>query len=238
MKAPPPAGDFADTLCGGDPGPCGCCISDRRVGCVSVLVSWCIPGVVVAQLFQRVTRIPDSFAVIAIFLFGTTITNILLNSLCGDQSSLFGLPGLLTRPFWPSLCPVGQKCAPDNDGASGDDAEDGGRSDVCIFNDWLAFTSGLVLLSLFLVVRARVREQYRIAPCCCGVLEDCFHALWCLPCAASQLMRHVSTHEATEYSLFSADGTKTLDPPLRDTRGAEASPARAASIRAEASMRV
>jgi hypothetical protein len=136
------------------------------------------------------------------------------------------------------LCPVGQKCAPDNDGASGDDAEDGGRSDVCIFNDWLAFTSGLVLLSLFLVVRARVREQYRIAPCCCGVLEDCFHALWCLPCAASQLMRHVSTHEATEYSLFSADGTKTLDPPLRDARGAEASPARAASIRAEASMRV
>ena len=238
MKAPPPAGDFADTLCGGDPGPCGCCISDRRVGCVSVLVSWCIPGVVVAQLFQRVTRIPDSFAVIAIFLFGTTITNILLNSLCGDQSSLFGLPGLLTRPFWPSLCPVGQKCAPDNDGASGDDAEDGGRSDVCIFNDWLAFTSGLVLLSLFLVVRARVREQYRIAPCCCGVLEDCFHALWCLPCAASQLMRHVSTHEATEYSLFSADGTKTLDPLLRDARGAEASPARAASIRAEASMRV
>ena len=116
---------------------------------MTVLVSWCIPGVVVAQLFQRVTRIPDSFAVIAIFLFGTTITNILLNSLCGDQSSLFGLPGLLTRPFWPSLCPVGQKCAPDNDGASGDDAEDGGRPDVCIFNDWLAFTSGLVLLSLF-----------------------------------------------------------------------------------------
>jgi hypothetical protein len=51
-------------------------------------------------------------------------------------------------------------------------------------------------------------------------------------------MRHVSTHEATEYSLFSADGTKTLDPLLRDARGAEASPARAASIRAEASMRV
>ena len=36
-------------------------------------------------------------------------------------------------------------------------------------------------------------------------------ALWCLPCLA-RFMLHVSTHEATEYSLFSVDGTKTFDP--------------------------
>ena len=32
-------------------------------------------------------------------------------------------------------------------------------------------------------------------------------ALWCLPCLA-RFMLHVSTHEATESSLFSVDGTR------------------------------
>ncbi len=197
----PPTGKFADSLFGGDPGLCGCCISDRRIGCLSTFVTWCFPGVVVAQLFQRIKQIPDSFAVIAVFVCFTTIAIFLLNSLCGDQSGLVGLAGLLTRPFWPSC---------DVDGCTQDDPA--GRSDVCGFADWLAFTSGLVVVSLFMVARAHVRAQYGIPPGYCGPLDDCCAALWCLPCAASQLMRHVGAHEETEYRLFSADGAKAFAP--------------------------
>ena len=154
--------------------------------CKLCLVSCCFPGVVVGQLWERVKRQPRSACayITAISLVSATIV-FYLQSTC-PEPEVTCTKGVCTAE--PTV-------------------------DVpasCSFANQLAGLTTLLLALLFMMVRAQVRDEYRIPPTCCGALDDCCCSFCCLPLAASQVMRHIGTHDATSYQICSSVGASDL----------------------------
>lgn len=142
------------------------------------LVAFCCPGILVGQLFERVKRERNVCAFIVGCAFMTGCIVAALKSTCPPVEI-----DSRGRPINVAEVPT-----------------------TCAFSDTLAGLTTLVLAILFMIARSHVRREHRISPTCCGVCDDCCCALCCMPCSASQLMRHLGAHDAMDYRLCSPVG--------------------------------
>ena len=159
------------------------CLND----CKLCLVSLCFPGVLVGQLYERV-KSPGTFAFIAGVSLGASFLMLVLKSLYPDEVHC-DRAGVCHSHANPAMGGV----------AHGVEA--------------VAGLVSLVVAILFMIVRSAVRRAYGIPASCCGGCDDCCCALCCLPCASSQVMRHLNTHDATQYALCSTVGAQRSPTP-------------------------
>lgn len=69
----------------------------------------------------------------------------------------------------------------------------------------VAFCFALYRLWIVCQTRRAIREKYDIKPGCCGPLNDCCVAYWCLGCAVCQMARHTNDYNQNDVACCSPD---------------------------------
>jgi len=166
-------------------GLCSCC-NNYGVCCTTC----CCPCIPVAQLYERVMGVRYSCLAMVAFFVASWLLTTSASSTC-EPTVTCGYEGeqwrctTVPRADAPALC------------------------------GWISGLSSLgflVLLVALMLVRERVRTHHQIGPSCCGPLDDCCCACWCMPLVTCQILRHVIFVERTPYRLFSSVGKS--QPPM------------------------
>jgi len=165
-------------------GLCSCC-NDVGLCCSAI----CLPCVPLAQLYERVYGARHSCTMIA---------------------GAFALASLLVTST-SSVCKTSVECTTHVDayGHSVPSCVASSPLDapaICDYVEGLSTFTTFLLIVVLMLVRARVRAHYGIAPSCCGPLDDCCCAFCCLPFATCQLVRHLNVAQGARYKLFSRTG--------------------------------
>ena len=169
------------------------CCNDGKLLCAGLFC----PCVVVGQLLQRVKGHRGSCVLCVILFTVASIVSQAHAAACLDPKVTCSKLSDGSITCQAAVSPMGAHAS-------------GGRLPAyCEYTGGLSSLAWLLLSSVLMLVRQQIRTVYRIAPSCCGPCDDFCCAFCCLPVAACQIMRHVGTHEQSEYNIISATGMAT-----------------------------